>query len=119
VYISTPPKPFPFSFGTGNLILGLFQNLHSFQVPIDKNGTLLTGTRAKCFLGLPYFVARTIGIFIGGAFLLPCTVKNIPTRRQDQEISQASQGKTSFMNKLVDSLDLEHVEISVKSVVCM
>jgi hypothetical protein len=56
-------------------------------------------------------------LFVSRTFCPFLAVEDIPTRSENQQLSQACQGESFFMNKLVDSLYLGYVKVGVKPVV--
>ena len=95
----------------------LLENACPAHSPVEIDGA--TFTVAVCLrpVLLCDFVAGSVWVLVGGTFLPLPAIEQVPTGGHNQQLFQAGESESIFMNQLVDSIDLENVEIRVEPVV--
>jgi hypothetical protein len=95
----------------------LFQNLFSFDVPVEVDRAAGARTIAQ---GVPVFThlkARPPGNLKSRALVFFLAVEDVPTGGQDHKIPEAGQGKPPLVNEAVDLVDLRHLKRGIKAVI--
>lgn len=100
--------------GLGRLTL---ENARPAHVPVEVDGATFTVSVSLRPLLLCDLVAGSVWILVGGTFLLLLAIEQVPAWGHDQQLFQAGEREPLFVNQLVDSLDLEDVEIRIDPVV--
>jgi hypothetical protein len=94
-----------------------FQDLFPFNGAVEIDSAAGTGAFAQRATIFPHFVTGPPGELKGGTDLFLVASEDIPTRGEDHQIAQASQGKAPIMDQAVDLIDLGHIKIRIEPVI--
>jgi hypothetical protein len=94
-----------------------FEDFFPFNGAVKIDGAAGAGPFAQGAPIFPHFITgppgelkRSTGIFFGA-------IKDIPTRSQDHQVAQASQGKAAIVDQSVDLVDLGDIKMGIKPVI--